>query len=253
MPAGDSVISATADRIRCAAAVLLAVQMVILDMTVINVSLPYMMGTLGATPDQITWVLTSYIVAEGVVIPISGFLAERFGLCTDSLESCRVEGRAGREDKGRPSSLRGQLCLLSWRRRSWQHGDGRAKPYRQVLDLWRRCADHRHHGSERPSGPHADLGRSTVAARPQDSHSLCFRSERDKSMSENIAVSSTALTKARLWLFVGLGLLLMAIANWHLVYMAITSEPACVAHVRQGEGTAQPGRFSAAQSSCSPR
>ena len=40
MPAGDSVISATADRILCAAAVLLAVQMVILDMTVINVSLP---------------------------------------------------------------------------------------------------------------------------------------------------------------------------------------------------------------------
>ena len=79
MPAGDSVISATADRILCAAAVLLAVLMVILDMTVVNVSLPYMMGTLGATPDQITWVLTSYIVAEGVVIPISGFLAERFG------------------------------------------------------------------------------------------------------------------------------------------------------------------------------
>jgi DHA2 family multidrug resistance protein len=79
VPAGDSVISATADRILCAAAVLLAVLMVILDMTVVNVSLPYMMGTLGATPDQITWVLTSYIVAEGVVIPISGFLAERFG------------------------------------------------------------------------------------------------------------------------------------------------------------------------------
>ena len=68
-------------------------------------------------------------------------------LCTDSLRSCRVKGRAGREDKSRPSSLRGQLCLLSWRRRSWQHGDRRAKPYRQVLDLWRRCADHRHHGS----------------------------------------------------------------------------------------------------------
>ena len=106
---------------------------------------------------------------------------------------------------------------------------------------------------ERPSGPHADLGRSTVAARPQDSHPLRFRSERGKSMSENIAVSSTALTKARLWLFVGLALLLVAIANWHLVYVAITSEPACVAHVRQGEGTAQPGRFSAAQSSCSTR
>jgi DHA2 family multidrug resistance protein len=38
-----------------------------------------MMGALGATPDQITWVLTSYIVASAVTIPLSGFLAERFG------------------------------------------------------------------------------------------------------------------------------------------------------------------------------
>lgn len=60
-------------------AVLLAVLMVILDMTIVNVALPDMMGTLGATPDQITWVLTSYIVAEAIVIPMSGFLAERFG------------------------------------------------------------------------------------------------------------------------------------------------------------------------------
>ncbi|WP_291163451.1 DHA2 family efflux MFS transporter permease subunit [Hyphomicrobium sp.] len=60
-------------------AVLLAVLMVILDMTVVNVALPDMMGALGATPDQITWVLTSYIVAEAIVIPMSGFLAERFG------------------------------------------------------------------------------------------------------------------------------------------------------------------------------
>jgi DHA2 family multidrug resistance protein len=60
-------------------AVLLAVLMVILDMTVVNVALPHMMGALGATPDQITWVITSYIVAEAVVIPTSGFLAARFG------------------------------------------------------------------------------------------------------------------------------------------------------------------------------
>ena len=53
--------------------------MVILEMTVVNVPLPSTMGALGATPDQITWVLTSYIVDEGVVIPISGFLAERLG------------------------------------------------------------------------------------------------------------------------------------------------------------------------------
>ncbi len=69
----------TAGKILTATAVLLAVLMVILDMTVVNVALPHMMGALGATPDQITWVLTSYIVAEAIIIPTSGFLAERFG------------------------------------------------------------------------------------------------------------------------------------------------------------------------------
>ena len=58
---------------------MLAVLMVILDMTVVNVALPHMMGALGATPDQITWVITSYIVAEAIIIPTSGFLAARFG------------------------------------------------------------------------------------------------------------------------------------------------------------------------------
>ena len=66
-------------RILTSAAAMLAVLMVILDMTVVNVALPHMMGALGATPDQITWVLTSYIVASAVTIPLSGFLAERFG------------------------------------------------------------------------------------------------------------------------------------------------------------------------------
>jgi len=60
-------------------AVMLATLMVILDMTIVNVSLPHMAGALGATSDQITWVLTSYIVAEGVTIPLSGFLARWFG------------------------------------------------------------------------------------------------------------------------------------------------------------------------------
>ncbi len=66
-------------RVMGAVAVMVAVLMVILDMTVVNVAVPHMMGALGATPDQITWVLTSYIVAEAVMIPVSGFLAERFG------------------------------------------------------------------------------------------------------------------------------------------------------------------------------
>ncbi len=68
-----------AERVLAAAAVMLAVLMVVLDMTVVNVALPHMMGALGATSDQITWVLTSYIVASAVTIPLSGYLAERFG------------------------------------------------------------------------------------------------------------------------------------------------------------------------------
>lgn len=79
MAPSDPASETTASKVLTATAVLLAVLMVILDMTVVNVALPHMMGALGATPDQITWVLTSYIVAEAVVIPTSGFLAGRFG------------------------------------------------------------------------------------------------------------------------------------------------------------------------------
>ena len=60
-------------------------------------------------------------------------------------------------------------------------------------------------------------------------------------------------TKALLWVAIGAGLLLVLIANSHLVYVAIVSQPECVAHVRQGEGVAEPGKFSAARSSCTPR
>jgi DHA2 family multidrug resistance protein len=76
---GEATPSDNAGKILASFAVMLAVLMVILDMTVVNVALPNMMGALGATPDQITWVLTSYIVAEAIIIPTSGFLAERFG------------------------------------------------------------------------------------------------------------------------------------------------------------------------------
>jgi DHA2 family multidrug resistance protein len=60
-------------------AVMLATIMVILDMTIVNVALPHMMGALGTTSDQITWVLTSYIVAQVVFIPLTGYFSGRFG------------------------------------------------------------------------------------------------------------------------------------------------------------------------------
>jgi DHA2 family multidrug resistance protein len=53
--------------------------MQVLDMTIANVALPSMQGSLGATRDQITWVLTSYIVAAAIMTPVTGWLADRFG------------------------------------------------------------------------------------------------------------------------------------------------------------------------------
>lgn len=50
-----------------------------LDMTITNVALPYMMVSLGASADQITWVVTSYIIGTVVITPIAGFLAVRYG------------------------------------------------------------------------------------------------------------------------------------------------------------------------------
>ncbi len=50
-----------------------------LDSTIANVALPRMQGTLSATQDQMTWVLTSYIVATAIMIPLTGWLAGRFG------------------------------------------------------------------------------------------------------------------------------------------------------------------------------
>lgn len=61
------------------AAVMLSTVMEILDTTIVNVSLPHMMGSLSADRDQISWVLTSYIVAAGVLMPLTGFLVNRFG------------------------------------------------------------------------------------------------------------------------------------------------------------------------------
>src|ERR1700759_401593 len=50
-----------------------------LDQTIANVALPYMQGSLSATYDEITWVLTSYIIAAAIMTAPVGWLASRFG------------------------------------------------------------------------------------------------------------------------------------------------------------------------------
>ncbi|MBU6266362.1 MAG: DHA2 family efflux MFS transporter permease subunit [Sphingomonadales bacterium] len=60
--------------------IILTTLMSALDTTVANIALPHIQGSLSASPEQITWVITSYIVATAVTIPVSGWLSSHFGL-----------------------------------------------------------------------------------------------------------------------------------------------------------------------------
>ncbi|OEE68811.1 multidrug MFS transporter [Enterovibrio norvegicus FF-33] len=68
-----------ASRTMITLAVMLSAIMVLLDMTIANVSLPHMMGSLGVTSEQVTWVLTSYSMAEAIFIPLASYFSLRFG------------------------------------------------------------------------------------------------------------------------------------------------------------------------------
>src|SRR5689334_16260290 len=59
--------------------VTMATFMEVLDTSVANVSLPHIAGNLDVTQDESTWVLTSYLVANAVVLPLSGWLSSIFG------------------------------------------------------------------------------------------------------------------------------------------------------------------------------
>ena len=59
--------------------IMLATIMQALDGTIANVALPHMQGSLSASLDQVTWVLTSYIVAAAIATPLVGWLCDRFG------------------------------------------------------------------------------------------------------------------------------------------------------------------------------
>ena len=60
-------------------AVVMTAVLEVLDITIVNVALPHMLGAFGATSDQITWVLTSYLVSAAVVMPLTGYLSTWLG------------------------------------------------------------------------------------------------------------------------------------------------------------------------------
>src|SRR5579872_6821779 len=62
-----------------ATAVMLSTFMEVLDTTVVNVSLPHIAGSLSASVDEATWALTSYLVANAIILPITGWLSNQLG------------------------------------------------------------------------------------------------------------------------------------------------------------------------------
>src|SRR5437867_8912227 len=62
-----------------AVAVMLATFLEVLDSTIVNVSLPHIAGSLAATPEEGTWVLTSYLVSNAIVLPTAAWFGTMFG------------------------------------------------------------------------------------------------------------------------------------------------------------------------------
>ena len=89
-------------RIAIVLAVVLSAVLEVLDSTIVNVALPHIASAFGATTDQTTWILTSYIVAAVIVMPLTGMMARRIGRRTLILSA--ITGFAGFS----------ALCGLSW-------------------------------------------------------------------------------------------------------------------------------------------
>jgi DHA2 family multidrug resistance protein len=67
------------NRVLTGIAVMAATIMQVLDTTIVNVALPNMAGELDATPDNIGWVLTSYLIASAMIMPLTGYITDRIG------------------------------------------------------------------------------------------------------------------------------------------------------------------------------
>ncbi len=67
------------ERLMITFAVMAATLIQVLDTTIVNVALPHMAGELGATTDQVSWVLTSYLVSSAIVMPLTGYFSDTLG------------------------------------------------------------------------------------------------------------------------------------------------------------------------------
>src|ERR1700731_2587073 len=62
-----------------AISVMLGTFMEVLDTSIANIALPHIAGSLSATPEEATWVLTSYLISNAIVLPMTGWLGNQFG------------------------------------------------------------------------------------------------------------------------------------------------------------------------------
>src|SRR5262245_3279205 len=106
----------------------------------------------------------------------------------------------------------------------------------------------------RTAGPHAELGRPPVRARSQDPRALSLRQADIAPVNELATPDSQPRARPMigLWVLLVLAAAVFIAANVHLVHVATVSQPACLAHLRQGEGDAARGLYGAASSSCQP-
>ena len=73
------------NRVPITIGLMLATVMNSLDTTIANVALPHIQGSVGASPDQIAWVLTSYLIATAIMTPLSGWLSRVMSTLCGSL------------------------------------------------------------------------------------------------------------------------------------------------------------------------
>src|SRR5438270_6880058 len=71
--------TATTHKWWIAVAVMLGTTLEVLDSSIVNVALPHLQGSFSASVDEIAWVVTSYLVANGIMIPMTGWISSRFG------------------------------------------------------------------------------------------------------------------------------------------------------------------------------
>src|SRR5213078_755070 len=79
MATSTEVLPSGSERLMITLAVMSATLIQVLDTTIVNVALPHMAGELGATTDQVSWVLTSYLVSSAIVMPLTGYFADTIG------------------------------------------------------------------------------------------------------------------------------------------------------------------------------